>query len=103
MHTAHTEQRVGEQQAGAREGDEHCTGTKLDPNQSLQPVGEQQDGHSGPTTCARACSKGRWEKEGMENTQDLSQSPQVPADCSRVSQKAAALHFSVNKVGTQLC
>lgn len=52
---------------------------------------------------ARACSKRRWEEEGMENRQDLSQSPQTPADCSRVSPKAKALHFSVNKVGIQLC
>lgn len=52
---------------------------------------------------ARACSKGRWDKEGMESILDLSQSPQAPADCSRVFPKPKALYFSVNKVGIQLC
>lgn len=55
-----------------------------------------------PWSC-QGLLQGKWEKKGMENAQALSKSPPAPADCSKVSPKAKALHFSVNKEGIQLC
>lgn len=52
---------------------------------------------------ARACSKGRWENEEMENTQDLSETPQAPADCSSVPQsKSIAFQCKQSRYSTLL-
>lgn len=106
MHTAHTSSRWVSSRLGPGSGMDTAQGPNRTQTGSHQLVGEQQNGHPGLTTCALECQgllQGKWEKKGMENAQALSKSPPAPADCSKVSPKSKALHFSVNKEGIQLC
>lgn len=101
MHTAHTEQWWVSSGLGPGRGmDTAQTRPKLGPTSRLESSRTSTLGSQHVPWTARACSKGRWEKEQKEST---SQSPPALADCSRVFPKAKALHFSVNKVGIQLC
>lgn len=83
MHTAHTEQRVGKQWAGAREGDGHCTRIKLEPG----PTSWWESSRTGTlllTTCALECQGLLQEKVGGRRDGEQAGSVPIPTDTSRL-------------------
>lgn len=83
MHIAHTEQRVGKQWAGAREGDGHCTWIKSEPG----PISWWESSRTGTlllTTCALECQGLLQEKVGERRDGEQAGSVPIPTDTSRL-------------------
>lgn len=83
MHTAHTEQRVGKQWAGAREGNGHCTRIKLEPG----PTSRWESSRMGTlllTTCALECQGLLQEKVRGRRDGEQAGSVPIPTDTSRL-------------------